>query len=220
MVKTGSEEHGFEVIVGGGLGRTPVIGTVIREFLPEKDLLPYLEAILSAYNSLGSRDNKYKARIKITVRECGIDRFRNLVEERFQIVRKEFLGADQELYRSIREAFAEPDYTQAPTEAFDSAYRSDPSFRAFARNNLHPHRNPDYGILSVSLKQHGKTPGDATSDQMRLLADLAESFGHDELRVSHEQNIILPPSAQKGHSGGIQGTRQSGAGNTQYWTGL
>ena len=185
-------ETGFEVIVGGGLGRTPVIGTVIREFLPESDLLPYLEAILHVYNAIGRRDNKYKARIKITVRENGIETIGAMVEQRFREIRPEFRGFDRRLLRDIEEAFAPPEFVNASTEDFEFALETDPDFRSFVDTNLHPHRHPDYGIVSVSLKAHGKTPGDATADQMRTLADLAEHFGHDELRISHEQNVILP----------------------------
>ena len=186
------DETGFEVIVGGGLGRTPVIGTVIREFLPESDLLPYLESILSVYNAIGRRDNKYKARIKITVRENGIETIKAMVEQRFREIRPEFRGFDRRLLQDIEEAFAPPEFVNASTEGFEFALETDPSFRAFADTNLHPHKHPDYGIVSVSLKAHGETPGDATADQMRTLADLAEHFGHDELRISHEQNVILP----------------------------
>ncbi len=192
MVRDDDGNDGFEVIVGGGLGRTPVIGTVIRDFLPEADLLPYLEAILQVYNAIGRRDNKYKARIKITVRETGVEAFRTLVEDRFPVLRRVFEGGDRDFARQIRAAFAEPEYADAPTSPFDAAMDNDPAFRAFARTNLHPHKNPDYGIVTISLKAHGATPGDATSDQMRLIADLAEAFGHDEIRISHEQNIVLP----------------------------
>ena len=192
MMRSKSGENGYEVIVGGGLGRTPMIGKVIREFLPEQDLLPYVEAILQVYNALGRRDNKYKARIKITVHEQGIDTIRSMVEERFRVQRKEFAGADQVLLREIRAAFAEPEYINAPIHPFNAALNSDSSFRAFAESNLHQHKNSDYSIVTISLKAHGKTPGDATSNQMRVIADLAETYGHDELRVSHEQNVILP----------------------------
>ena len=185
-------EIGYEVNVGGGLGRTPMIGKVIRDFLPQQDLLPYVESILQVYNSFGRRDNKYRARIKITVHEHGIVAFREMVEERFQIQREEFAGADQVLFNEIRAAFAEPPYVNAPTDSFDAALERDPSLHAFAESNLHPHKNPNYSIVTVSLKAHGKTPGDATANQMRVMADLAEKFGHDELRVSHEQNVILP----------------------------
>ena len=191
-IRNESGEIGYEICVGGGLGRTPVIGSVIRDFLPESDLLPYVESILQVYNSLGRRDNKYKARIKITVREHGIESFRQWVEERFRIQRKAFGGADRELLRQIRAMFPEPEYIKASTEPLAVALEQDPALRAFADTNLHRHRNPDYAIVTISLKAHGETPGDATADQMRAIADIAERFAHDEIRISHEQNCILP----------------------------
>ena len=191
-VRDDTGEIGYEVSVGGGLGRTPIIGSVIREFLPEADLLPYVESILQVYNRLGRRDNKHKARIKITVRAQGIDAFRESVEERFRIQRREFGGADRVLLEEIRAMFAAPDFIRAPIAPFEAARASDREFRAFADTNLHPHRHPDYAIVTISLKAHGATPGDATAGQMRVMADLAERYAHDEIRVSHEQNCILP----------------------------
>ncbi|MFC4668567.1 nitrite/sulfite reductase [Seohaeicola nanhaiensis] len=185
-------EPGFEVIVGGGLGRTPMIGQVIRDFLPRADLLPYLEAVLAVYNLLGRRDNKYKARIKITVHENGIEKIRDLVEEAFLERRAAFTGVDQELLASFEAAFANPAFKTAPTDAYDAFHKADPVFRAWADTNLAPHKAPGYAIVTISLKAHGATPGDATAEQMRVMADLAERFGHDELRISHEQNVILP----------------------------
>ncbi len=185
-------ETGFEVIVGGGLGRTPMIGKVITDFLPEADLLPYLEAIVSVWNQIGRRDNKYKARIKITVHEHGIDEIRALVEERFALIRPEFSGVDQQLLAGIKAQFAAPRFRTASVAPFNAAYHADPVFRSWADTNLTPHRAEGYGILTVSMKAHGATPGDATAEQMRVLADLAERYGHDELRISHEQNVILP----------------------------
>jgi sulfite reductase (NADPH) hemoprotein beta-component len=184
-------EPGFQVMVGGGLGRTPFIGAKVREFLPVPDLLPYVEAVLSVYNTLGRRDNKYKARIKITVHETGATEITRMIEERFAEVKPLFGGHDQTLLDHIRTAFAEPVYRDAPTDAYDAFYTADPIFRAWADTNLTLHRNTQYAIVTVSIKSHGKTPGDATSDQMRLLADLAESYGHSDLRISHEQNVIL-----------------------------
>ena len=184
--------RGFEVIVGGGLGRTPMIGQVIREHLPEADLLPYLDAILGTYNLLGRRDNKYKARIKITVHENGIDTVRDLVEERFAAIRATYSGHDQAILRDIAAQFAPPQFDVAPTDAFDAAYAADPVFRSWVDTNVAAHKAPGYAIASVSLKAHGATPGDATADQMRALADIAQTYGHDELRISHEQNVILP----------------------------
>ena len=183
---------GFEVIVGGGLGRTPMLGKVIADFLPREDLLPYLEAIVSVYNLLGRRDNKYKARIKITVHENGLEQIRALVEERFIAIKARFSGIDQALLRKIEAGFAAPDFLHADTNTYDAAYNSDPVFRSWADTNLHAHKAAGYSIVTVSLKAHGATPGDATSRQMRALADLAKRFGHDELRISHEQNVILP----------------------------
>ncbi len=192
MVRNDAGEPGFEVIVGGGLGRTPMIGKVIRDFLPKADLLPYCEAIVSVYNLLGRRDNKYKARIKITVHENGIDRIRALVEDRFAQLRTEFGGADQALLAEIEAQFAPPIWKTAPIDRYQAAYDADPLFRSWTDTNIAAHKTPGYGIVTVSLKAPGATPGDATAEQMRLLADLAERYGHDELRISHEQNVILP----------------------------
>ncbi len=184
--------RGFEVVVGGGLGRTPMIGKVVRNFLPAADLLPYVEAVVSVWNLLGRRDNKYKSRIKITVHEHGIDDIRARVEERFAAIRPSFSGIDQKILTQIEAQFQAPDFTQASTVAYDAAYAENSSFRSWADTNLTAHRNSDYAIVSISLKAHGATPGDASADQMRVMADLAETYGHDELRISHEQNVILP----------------------------
>ena len=192
MVRNGAGAAGFEVIVGGGLGRTPMLGHVVREFLPIADLLPYVEAVLSVYNTLGRRDNKYKARIKITVHETGAAEITRMIEERFTETRAQFGGADQALLDDIRAAFAPPAFRNADTAAFDAAYAADGALRAWADTNLSQHRHNGYAIVTVSLKAHGDTPGDATADQMRVLADLAERYGHSDLRISHEQNVILP----------------------------
>lgn len=192
MVRNAKGEPGFEVIVGGGLGRTPMIGHTVRDFLPKADLLPYVEAVLSVYNTLGRRDNKYKARIKITVHETGKEEITRLIEDRFAELRPLFGGNDQKLLADIEEAFAPPAFRNAPTDAYDAFYSADPTFRAWADTNLATHRNAQYAIVTISLKAHGATPGDATADQMRLIADLAETYGHSEIRISHEQNVILP----------------------------
>ncbi|MEL6721813.1 MAG: nitrite/sulfite reductase [Pseudomonadota bacterium] len=192
MQRDATGAPGYEVIVGGGLGRTPVIGQVIRDFLPKAELLPYLEAIVSVYNSIGRRDNLYKARIKITVQQVGLDAFRAQVEERFQRIRPHFNGVDQTILARLETAFAPPEYKTADTSAFDQARESNPIFNAWANTSLHPHKHPDYTIVTVSLKARGQTPGDINSDQMRALADLAETYGHGDLRASHEQNLILP----------------------------
>ena len=192
MVRNDAGEPGFEVIVGGGLGRTPMIGKVLREFLPKEDLLPYCEAIVSVYNLLGRRDNKYKARIKITVAENGLETIRDLVEKRFDELRPEFNGFDQDLLAGIEAQFAAPEFRVASVDGYEAHRAANPAFRSWTDTNLSEHRADGYAIVSVSIKKHGATPGDATADQMRVLADLAETYGHDELRISHEQNVILP----------------------------
>jgi len=185
-------EIGFKVIVGGGLGRTPMIGKVLREYLPMADLLPYCEAIVSIYNRLGRRDNKYKARIKITVHENGIDTIRDQVEARFAEIRPAFTGVDQELLAEIKAQFAPPAFKTAENNVYINAYANDPVFRSWADTNLTAHKVPGYAIVSISIKKQGNTPGDATAEQMRAMAELARTYGHDELRISHEQNVILP----------------------------
>ncbi len=192
IVQDAAGEIGYRIIVGGGLGRTPMVGKVVRDFLPRADLLPYAEAIVSVYNLLGRRDNKYKARIKITVHENGLETIRDLVETRFAEVRPHFSGVDQDMLAGIEAQFAPPSFRTAATDGYEAARKADPIFRSWTDTNLAAHRAPGYAIVSVSLKKHGQTPGDATAEQMRVLADLAERYGHDELRISHEQNVILP----------------------------
>ena len=191
-VRGPSGEAGFEVLVGGGLGRTPMIGKVVRDFLPKQDLLPYIEAILRVYNLSGRRDNKYKARIKILVHETGIDELRKRIEDEFTTRRKSFPGVDPRLLESLESGFAPPGFVSLSDAPYKDAVRADSGFRAWAATNVAAHKAPGYGIVTVSLKPVGGIPGDATSEQMRALADVAERYGHDELRVSHEQNIIIP----------------------------
>ncbi|MCF6272607.1 MAG: nitrite/sulfite reductase [Rhodobacteraceae bacterium] len=192
LVQNASGGPGYEVSVGGGLGRTPMIGKVLRDFLHREDLLPYLEAILQVYNQIGRRDNKYKARIKITLHEHGLEDIRQRVEESFALQRARFDGADQDVLARIEANFKPPAFKAASTSRFETQRANDPFFNAFTKTNLHPHKNPDYAIVTVSLKAHGATPGDASSAQMRALAEIAKRWSHNELRVSHEQNIILP----------------------------
>ncbi|OOY09513.1 nitrite/sulfite reductase [Thioclava sp. F36-7] len=189
-------EIGFQVFVGGGLGRTPMIGKEIRSFLPAVDLLPYLESIVAAWNLAGRRDNKYKARIKITVHELGIDTFSEMVEAEFPARRAAFKGADQAILADLKTQFAPPALPARESESFETALGVDALLRDWAARSASPHHNPDYAVVTVSLKDHGAPPGDATSDQMRLLADLAERYGQSELRISHEQNVILPHIAK------------------------
>ncbi len=183
---------GARVLVGGGLGRTPILGKELSPFVPLPDLLPYLEATVSVWNQIGRRDNKYKARIKITVHELGIDEIRARVEARFAEIRPEFSGADMALLEEIRGHFAPPDFVQNGQTAFETMYKTVNTFRSWVDTNVTPHKRDDHAIVTISLKAHGATPGDATAAQMRALADLAETHAYDELRISHEQNVILP----------------------------
>ena len=185
--------RGFEVIVGGGLGRTPMIGKTLSPFVALDDLLPYLEAVVSTYNLLGRRDNKYKARIKITTHEHGIEQIKQRVEAQFAKIKPRFAGADLQLLKDIEQHFAPPKFKSSSAQAeADSAPAQSPAFRAWLDTNISAHKLPGYAIVSVSLKKPGATPGDASADQMRALAKIARNFGHDELRISHEQNVILP----------------------------
>ncbi|WP_312163168.1 nitrite/sulfite reductase [Phenylobacterium sp.] len=184
---------GFEVIVGGGLGRTPFVGPTIKEFLPATRLVSYLEAILRVYNRHGRRDNKYKARIKILVSALGAEEFARQVEEEWAKIGPEGDLPDGEIAR-IRGAFAPLafDTLVNRSEAFEAAKASNPGLARFARNNLREHKRAGYTIVEISLKGIGDTPGDATSDQMDVIADLAERYGQNDIRVTHEQNLVLP----------------------------
>jgi sulfite reductase (NADPH) hemoprotein beta-component len=185
---------GFAVWVGGGQGRTPMLARRLRDFLPERELLAYCEAILRVYNLEGRRDNKYKARIKILVHEKGQEEIASAIEAEFLNTRKAAPQLPPDEVARIAAYFAPPPLADLPeaAPAFDTAVAADPDFRRFARHNLHPHRLPGYTIATVSLKPVGGAPGDATAGQMEALADIAERFSGGELRVSHEQNIVLP----------------------------
>ncbi len=189
-----SGEIGYEVIVGGGLGRTPMIGKVVREFLPKSDLLAYLEAIMRVYNLEGRRDNKYKARVKILVHETGTESFRQLVEAEFARLDGPSVTADPAELARIAAYFAPPAYETLPpvSQELDVARGNSKAFARWADVNIFPHRVPGYAAVTVSLKPIGQAPGDATSAQMRALADLADAYSFGELRVAHTQNVVLP----------------------------
>jgi len=196
IVKNDAGEIGYRVFVGGGLGRTPMIGKEIAPFVPQADLLPYLEAIVAAWNIFGRRDNKYKARIKITVFENGLENFRAMVEQEFARTKRDFTGIDASFLAEIEGCFTAPDFKAVDSAPFDAALKVDPLLRAWAKHSLAEHRQADHAVVTVSLKEHGATPGDASADQMRVLSDLAERYGYGELRISHEQNVILPHVAK------------------------
>jgi sulfite reductase (NADPH) hemoprotein beta-component len=185
---------GFAVYVGGGLGRTPMIGHNIRDFLPEEDLLSYCEAILRVYNLFGRRDNKYKARIKILVHETGAAEIRRQVEEEWERIRHTALALPEEEIRRIEDYFAPPDFAARPAKSvvLDRARATNPALDNWVAQNAVPHRVSGYALVTLSLKPIGGTPGDATADQLDLIADIAERYSFGEVRVSHEQNLILP----------------------------
>ena len=194
QIKRNAEgELGFEVAPGGGQGRTPYLAKTIRDFLPAARLCSYLEAILRVYNRYGRRDNNNKARIKILVASLGVEEFTRQVEEEWAKMGDIGDFPQAELDR-IRAAFVQPAFEQLPavSPAFDAAKASDRGFARFVRNNVHPHKQPGYAIVDISLKAPGETPGDASSDQMDAIADLTDRYGLGDVRVTHEQNLVLP----------------------------
>ena len=190
----GAGEIGWEVWVGGGLGRTPMIAKLINAFVPNEYLLAYLESILRVYNRYGRRDNKFKARIKILVHEEGLESIKGQVEAEFAEIRGGVLTLPHEEVDRINTYFAPPAFGDRPGDIVDVAYQSiiDPAYGRWLDNNLHPHRQSGYASVTISLKPVGGAPGDATDRQMDVVADLAERYSHDELRVTHEQNLVLP----------------------------
>ncbi len=183
-----TNEVGFKVLVGGGLGRTPMIGFVIREFLPWPHLLSYLEAILRVYNRYGRRDNIHKARIKILVRERGPEKFRDEVEAEWAHLKDGPATLIPEEIERIAARFTRPHYEKI---ASDAVFPSTPGFAAWRNRNVQPHKVPGYAAVTLSLKKTGVPPGDVTSDQMDAIADLADRYSFGELRVTHEQNLVL-----------------------------
>jgi len=187
-------ELGFAVYVGGGQGRTPMIAKKIRDFLPEADLLSYTTAIMRVYNLHGRRDNKYKARIKILVHETGEAEFARQVEAEWENLKTSELKLPDGDLRAIASYFAPPELQDRADGWASLAARkkADEGFAAWIRQNVTPHKHPDYGVVTISLKPIGGVPGDATDVQMEAIADLAERYSQDEIRVSHEQNLVLP----------------------------
>ena len=179
----------LDVYVGGGMGRTPMIAPLIREALPPHQMVSWLEAALRVYNRHGRRDNKYKARIKILVHELGADEYRRQVEDEFAHILTLGLEPPPAELARIAAQFADPAFDPAADAVLD---RSDPEFAAWLDHNVHPHKAPGHAIVTISLKPTGGIPGDASSAQIRLMADLARDYSHDELRVTHAQNIVLP----------------------------
>jgi sulfite reductase (NADPH) hemoprotein beta-component len=198
MHRNGAGETGFEVMVGGGLGRTPFLGKTIRPFLPKRDLLSYVEAIMRTYNQYGRRDNIYKARIKILVHELGAEKFAREVEEEWQSIKDGALALDPAVVADIAARFRYPDYEELADNPPELAKaRADNRFRVWLDNSVSNHKLPGYAIVTLSLKPEGAPPGDATAQQMDAIADLAERYSFGEIRVGHEQNLALPHIAQR-----------------------
>lgn len=193
LVKNAAGETGFRVFVGGGLGRTPVIASLIREFIPVTHLLSYLEAILRVYNRYGRRDNKHKARIKILVRALTPEVFAEKVEAEWAQIKDGPSTVTEAEITRLKSFFTEPEYAAlAETDAVFEQQKADhPLFANWVKRNVTPHKKPGYAAVTLSLKKTGIAPGDATWEQMETMAAMAERYSFGELRVSHEQNIVL-----------------------------
>ena len=187
-------ELGFEVMVGGGLGRKPYLGPTIREHLPARSLLSYMQAILRVYNRYGRRDDIWKARIKVLVASLGAEGFAREVEAEWESSDQAKVDLPDEELARIRAAFAPRNFESLPatSTAYEAARKAEPAFARFCRNNVKAHKIPGYAIVDISLKKPGETPGDCSAEQMELIADIAERHSMDEIRVSYEQNLILP----------------------------
>ncbi len=189
LEKNATGEIGFKVLVGGGLGRTPIIGKVIKPFLAKRDLLSYLEAVLRVYNLHGRRDNKYKARIKILINALGIDEFGRQVEEEWERIRETSLQVTNEEIEYYQKFFQPFSYEKINVELLIEQYNQ--RFRDWLTQNTIEHKVAGYSVVYLSLKPHGKAPGDITAQQMSGLADLADKYNQGEIRVTHQQNLLL-----------------------------
>ena len=194
IVKNEAGEIGCKIIVGGGLGRTPIIGQTLRDFVPKTELLAYLTATLRIYNRYGRRDNKYKARIKILVQETGIERFREQVDEEYAAMDISDIAVSQAERDRISVYFSPPAFSKLKNEPanLNKALKSDDAFRLWAENNVVDHKADGYAIVNISLKSKELAPGDVTAEQMRIVAELADTYSFGELRTTHQQNLVLP----------------------------
>ncbi|HTD03643.1 nitrite/sulfite reductase [Undibacterium sp.] len=193
VVHDGQGEVGFRVMVGGGMGRTPILGSVIREFLPWKDVMTYLEAILRIYNQHGRRDNIYKARIKILVKAIGAEEFARQVEEEWQDIKDGPATLTQEELTRVASYFSTPDYATLPASdaGFELHKTENKAFSNWVKRNVKPHKVPGYAAVVLSLKKPGVPPGDANAEQLDFIAGLADRYSFGEVRVTHEQNLVL-----------------------------
>jgi sulfite reductase (NADPH) hemoprotein beta-component len=199
MYRNAEGETGFEVMVGGGLGRTPFLAKTIKPFLAKRDVLSYVEAVLRTYNQFGRRDNIYKARIKILVHELGAEAFAKEVDAEWQSIKDGALKLDDAVVGEIASRFVYPRYERLEDSppALAAARRANRAFDEWMANSVANHKQSGYAIVTLSLKPEGGTPGDATADQMDAIADLADRYSFGEIRVGHEQNLVLPHVAQR-----------------------
>ena len=193
IVRNEAGELGYRVYAGGGLGRTPILSSVVREFLPEEDLLTYLDAIIRVYNQFGRRDNKYKARIKILVKALGVERFSELVEAEWEHIKDGDGKLPSEELERVKSHFTEPDYLALETDpsAYTDALASDKAFSRWVERNVREHKKPGYAVATFALKQKGTAPGDVTDSQIFAFADLADKYSFGEARSTHQQNLVL-----------------------------
>ena len=199
VIKNAKGEIGFRVYVGGGLGRTPVIGKVIREFLPREDILSYCEAMLRVYNLHGRRDNKYKARIKILVKSLGIEAYKEQVDAEWAHIKESQLQLHKVDFDTMDEFFPLPKYENLKRgdDRVEQWRQLDTRFRDWYDNNTVDHKQDGYRIVNISLKEHGIAPGDITDVQMDAVADIAQQYSFDEVRSTHEQNLVLADVREK-----------------------
>ncbi|WP_370315884.1 nitrite/sulfite reductase [Thalassolituus sp.] len=193
IVKNDAGEVGYRILVGGGLGRTPILGEEICAFLPEEDLLTYLDATIRVYNQFGRRDNKYKARIKILVKALGIDRMRELVEEEFNRIKDGEGKLTQAELERVKQYFTDPAYKALENEpaALVEARSDNKAFARWLERNVRAHKKSGYAVVTLTLKQIGTPPGDVTAEQLDAVADLADEYSFGELRSTHQQNLVL-----------------------------
>ncbi|MEQ3693122.1 MAG: nitrite/sulfite reductase [Alcanivorax sp.] len=198
IVKNDAGDIGYRVLVGGGLGRTPILGEEIRSFLAEDDLLTYLDAIIRVYNQFGRRDNKYKARIKILVKALGVDRMRELVEDEWNRIKDGEGKLTQAELERVKGHFTDPDYKALSNEpeAFVAARTENAAFARWLGRNVRSHKKDGYAVVTLTLKQIGTPPGDVTAEQMDQVAELSDEFSFGELRSTHQQNLVLPDVEQ------------------------
>ncbi|PJR90570.1 sulfite reductase [Ochrobactrum sp. 695/2009] len=198
LKKNEAGDLGLAVYIGGGQGRTPMVAKKIRDFLPIEDMLTYVTAIVRVYNLHGRRDNKYKARIKILVHETGVEELTREIDAEWEDIRYGELKLPQRDIDAIESYFRMPNLPQRPEgwEILAVTQKADPAFASWVARNVTPHKHPDYAVVTISLKPIGGIPGDASAEQMELVADIAATYSFDEIRVSHEQNLVLPHVAK------------------------